>query len=100
MAEAGNTKVEQIGNIATNYGPLQPVLPSQTSPLTPVACGPDFTHYVYFKGCRVPLTNVPCNIPPTAIEYSGGNVQTESTNILSGGNESTESSNILSGGSV
>lgn len=52
MAEAGNTKVEQIGNIATNYGPLQPVLPSQGAPLTPTACGPDFTHYVYFKGCR------------------------------------------------
>jgi hypothetical protein len=52
MAEAGNTKVEQIGSIATNYGPLQPVLPSQTSPLTIIKCGPDFTHYVYFKGCR------------------------------------------------
>lgn len=52
LAEAGNTKVEQIGNIATNFGPLQPVLPSQTTPLTPTACGPDFTHYVYFKGCR------------------------------------------------
>jgi hypothetical protein len=52
MAEAGNTKVEQIGNVATNYGRLQPVLPSQASPLTPIVCGPDFTHYVYFKGCR------------------------------------------------
>jgi hypothetical protein len=52
MAEAGNTKVEQIGNIATNYGTLQPVLPSQVSPLTPIACGPDFTVYKYFKGCR------------------------------------------------
>lgn len=52
MAEAGNTKVQQIGNIATNYGPLQPVLPSQISPLTPISCGPDFTEYVYFKGCR------------------------------------------------
>ena len=52
MAEAGNTKVEQIGNVATNYGPLQPVLPSQASPLTPTACGPDFTRYTYFKGCR------------------------------------------------
>lgn len=49
MAEAGNTKVEQIGNVATNYGRLQPVLPSTSS----VSCGPDFTHYVYFKGCRV-----------------------------------------------
>ncbi len=52
MAEAGNTKVEQIGSVATNYGRLQPVLPSQASPLTPIACGPNFTHYVYFKGCR------------------------------------------------
>ena len=52
MAEAGNTKVEQIGNIAVNRGPLQPVLPSQASPLTPIACGPDFTEYTYFKGCR------------------------------------------------
>lgn len=52
MAEAGNTKVEQIGNIATNYGPLQPVLPSQGAPLTITKCGPDFTHYVYFKGCK------------------------------------------------
>lgn len=49
MAEAGNTKVEQIGNVATNYGPLQPVLPSQ---LNVTACGPDFTVYTYFKGCR------------------------------------------------
>ncbi len=48
MAEAGNTKVEQIGNVATNYKLLQPVLPSTPS----VGCGPDFTHYVYFKGCR------------------------------------------------
>ncbi len=47
MAEAGNTKVEQIGNIATNYGPLQPVLPSTSS----IKCGPDFTRYSYFKGC-------------------------------------------------
>ena len=52
MAEAGNTKVEQIGNVATNYGSLQPTLPSQASPLTPITCGPDFTHYSYFKGCR------------------------------------------------
>lgn len=52
LAEAGNTKVEQIGNIATNCGQLQPVLPSQTIPLIPTACGPDFTHYEYFKGCR------------------------------------------------
>jgi hypothetical protein len=52
MAEAGNTKVEQIGSVATNYGPLQPVLPSQAAPLTVVACGPDFTPYTYFKGCR------------------------------------------------
>ena len=52
MAEAGNTKVQQIGNIATNYGPLQPVLPSQASPLTVTACGPNFTEYNYFKGCR------------------------------------------------
>lgn len=48
MAEAGNTKVEQIGNIATNYKYLQPVLPSTST----VGCGPNFTHYVYFKGCR------------------------------------------------
>lgn len=48
MAEAGNTKVEQIGNIAVNYGYLQPVLPSTPT----VGCGPNFTHYVYFKGCR------------------------------------------------
>ncbi len=60
MAEAGNTKVEQIGNIATNYEPLQSVLPSQTSP-TVVKCGPDFTHYVYFKGCRQ-LKSVTCLI--------------------------------------
>lgn len=53
MSEAGNLKVEQVGNIAVNYGHLQPVLPSQASPLTPVYCSPDFTHYVYFKGCRV-----------------------------------------------
>lgn len=51
MAEAGNLKVDQIGKIATNYGDLQPVLPSQASPLMPVACGPDFTTYTYFKGC-------------------------------------------------
>lgn len=59
MAEAGNTKVEQIGSIATNYGPLQPVLPSQAAPLTVTKCGPDFTHYVYFKGCRK-LKNIAC----------------------------------------
>lgn len=53
MAEAGNTKVEYPGNVAKNYGGLQPVLPSQSTPLTPISCGPDFTHYVYFKGCRV-----------------------------------------------
>ena len=47
MAEAENTKVEQIGNIATNYKLLQSVLPSTPS----VGCGPDFTHYTYFKGC-------------------------------------------------
>ena len=52
LAEARNTKVQQIGDIATNYGPLQPVLPSQASPLTPTSCGPNFTTYVYFKGCR------------------------------------------------
>jgi len=52
LAEAGNTKVQQIGDIATNYGPLQPVLPSQATPLTPTSCGPNFTTYVYFKGCR------------------------------------------------
>jgi photosystem II stability/assembly factor-like uncharacterized protein len=76
IAEAGNTKVEQIGNIATNYGPLQPVLPSQTTPLTPVACGPDFTHYEYFKGCRT-VKNATCNIPQpqwtfTATSLSAG----------------------------
>ena len=48
MAEAENTKVEQIGNIATNYKLLQSVLPSTPS----VGCVPDFTHYTYFKGCR------------------------------------------------
>lgn len=52
IAEAGNTKVEQIGNIAINYNQLQSVLPSQASPLTVIACTPDFTIYTYFKGCR------------------------------------------------
>ena len=59
MAEAGNTKVEYPGNVAQNRGLLQPTLPSQTTPLTPVACGPDFTHYVYFKGCRH-VKHAPC----------------------------------------
>lgn len=66
MAEAGNTKVEQIGNVATNYGPLQPVLPSQAAPLTVVACGPNFTNYTYFKGCRK-LKHHTC-IPFTPVE--------------------------------
>jgi hypothetical protein len=61
MAEAGNTKVQQIGNIATNYGSLQPVLPSRASPLSPVGCGPDFTHHTYFKGCRY-LKHHPCDL--------------------------------------
>lgn len=52
MAEAGNLKVDQIGKIATNFSPLQSVLPSQKAPLTPIACGPDFTAYTYFKGCK------------------------------------------------
>jgi hypothetical protein len=62
MAEAGNTKVQQIGNIATNYGQLQPVLPSQTSPLPVISCGPNFTEYVYFKGCRF-LKHSNCVLP-------------------------------------
>ena len=48
MAEAGNTKVEYPGSVAKNYSQIQSVLPSQASPLTPIACGPEFTHYVYF----------------------------------------------------
>jgi hypothetical protein len=65
LAEAGNLKVEQIGNIATNRGSLQPVLPSQASPLTPVSCGPNFTHYEYFKGCRT-LKHTTCSTPGPA----------------------------------
>jgi hypothetical protein len=61
MAEAGNVKVDQIGNVATNYGNLQPVLPSQASPLSVVKCGPDFTSRVYTKGCKV-LPKIPINI--------------------------------------
>jgi len=61
MAEA-DIKVQQIGNIATNYGPLQPVLPSQASPLTVTSCVPDFTVYVYFKGCRF-LKHSTCVLP-------------------------------------
>ena len=70
MAEAGNTKVEQIGNIATNYGPLQPVLPSQ---LAVTACGPDFAHHIYFKGCRN-LKHHKCTVaakPPTPVNCDG-----------------------------
>lgn len=72
MAEAGNLKVDQIGNIATNYGPLQPVLPSQASPLTPTACGPDFTRNVYFNGCRL-VKNHTCLVippPPNTLNYT------------------------------
>jgi hypothetical protein len=53
MAEAGNLKVDQIGNVATNYIRLQAVLPSQTSPLPIIGCTPDFTRYIYTKGCKV-----------------------------------------------
>jgi hypothetical protein len=62
MAEAGNTKVQQIGDVATNYQKLQAVLPSQASPLTVVSCGPDFTTYTYFKGCRK-LRHHTCVLP-------------------------------------
>ena len=61
MAEAGNLKVDQIGNVATNYQILQSVLPS-----TPTAgCVPDYTSRVYFKGCKV--------IPKIAITVCIGN---------------------------
>ena len=81
MAEAGNVKVQQIGNIATNYGPLQPVLPSQASPLTVTACGPNFTEYNYFKGCRT-LKNHDCSKNQTEWIASSSNVKYDGNYIL------------------
>lgn len=94
MAEAGNTKVEQIGNVATNYGTLQPVLPSQASPLTPVSCGPDFTHYSYFKGCRS-MKNATCKqVSPldewVAFSSSNINLNLQGVNATKIGGSSSE----------
>lgn len=63
MAEAGNLKVDQIGNVATNFQRLQPVLPS--TPTT--GCVPDYTSRVYFKGCKV-VPKIPIIICETSIE--------------------------------
>ena len=62
MAEAGNLKVDQIGNVATNYQPLQAVLPSTPT----VGCLPDYTPRVYLKGCKV-LPKIPITICNTSI---------------------------------
>ena len=62
LAEAGNLKVDQIGNIATNYQPLQSVLPS--TPTT--GCSPDYTSRVYLKGCKL-LPKIPITICNTSI---------------------------------
>ncbi len=85
-----NTKVQYPGNISKTYDIYYPAL----------NCNPNFDTIVYFKGCRF-YKNVECNPRrPGPTTYTGGDAETESTNILSGGNQGTNSSNILSGGNV
>lgn len=63
MAEAGNLKVDQIGNVATNFQRLQPVLPSTLT----IGCSPDFTSRVYLKGCKV-VPKIPIRICEGSVE--------------------------------
>jgi hypothetical protein len=87
-----NTKVQYPGNVAKTNNIYYPAL----------NCNPNFDTIVYFKGCRF-YKNVECNPrrrPTEPTVYTGGDAETESTNILSGGNEDTESFNLLSGGNA
>lgn len=83
-----NTKVQYPGNVAKTFNIYYPAL----------GCSPNFSVFNYV----VSKCHKPCGIRAVIGMpfYTGGNVQTEASDILSGGNEGTETNTILTGGNA
>lgn len=96
LAEARNRKVQYPGNIA-----------SLNTLLSAINCSQDFTviNYTVPPKCYSLIYNAEICKPPAPIcccpsgTLNGGNVTTESTNILYGGGVNSNYTTVLNGGS-